>query len=643
MQRLIPYALVATVAWALPPERSSQATDDDASVTVSVLDRTINGDTRSWCSMRIIISGEDRELRQNDTVRLRLREDDVVGDDTLWETAFEVTRDEADAQRVDRRFDCSANFGDGDPGAALEIYAVANVNKDSCGAFCNEDDPTTDNIEVALVDDDGAEQDDDSASAVAVPLGVTADRIARDADWLAVNFLDRSQITLRAVHRPDAGRVDLVLYAPGGEQLQVGVDEADGSVIQTAALAAGEYRARVQPRDGRNFNFYDVELRVVTAGCEPGAIEVQPCGNCGNRRRECGADMDWRPFGECMGEGACAAGDERMEACGLCGREAQTCDDSCQWTRGECADQGDCGPGAEEAQECPEGGVRLRMCTEACAWGPYSACDDAACAGGDTQECYEGPEGTDGVGACVAGEQACMDGVWGPCEGETRPSAEVCDDGVDNDCDGELDGDDEACDDTPEVGDACDDDDDCGDDFECLMPPAAPGFLGGYCGLSGCDADCPGSAVCGTVFGERYCLQACDRHSECRADYRCADVSPGQMACIPACQRDIDCRDPELPVCDRREGLCVAADARIDMNANPPPRDMGPRRDMAGQGGAGGGGQGGAGGGQGGAGGGQGGAGGGASDGGVGAEGVEAEPVGCSEGLLCLPRRRRPP
>ena len=617
MHRL-PLILVATVAWALPPERSSEGTDDDASVTVSLLDRAIRGDVRSWCSMRVLIRGEARELRQDDTVRLRLREDDVVGDDTLWETNFEVTRDEAAAQRVDRRFDCSSNFGDGDAAGDLEIYAVANVNKQSCGAFCNEDDPTTDNIAVALVDDDDSEENDGSGAAAALPLGATRDRIARDGDWFAVNFLDRSQVTLRASHRPAGGRVDLALFDPMGGQLQVGMDEDDGSVVQTAALPPGEYRARVQPRDGNNFNFYDLELQVVVAGCEPGAIEVQPCGNCGNRRRECGDDSDWGVFGECVGVGECAPGDERAEVCGLCGREAQTCSDECRWIRGDCGGEGDCMPGAQDSAMCAEGGVRLRTCEETCAWGAFGDCDDRACADGDEQPCYDGPEDTEGVGACAGGMQVCDGGAWGPCEGEVRPSAEVCDDGVDNNCDGAQDMADEACDETPEVGDACDGgEDDCGDQLECLRPPDAPGFIGGYCGVAGCDADCPEGSVCGTVFGERYCLQPCDRHSECRADYRCADVSPGQMACIPACQRDVDCRDPAQPVCDRREGLCVADDAQIDLDRTPDPRDMGrdpppppppPRDGGGGAGGAGGDGDGGA----------------------VGAEGGTAEPVGCS-------------
>ncbi len=575
MHRLSLILVTTSIAWALPPERSQQDTDDDATVTLTTLDRAIRGDVRSFCSMRILIRGGIRELQQNDTVRLRVREDDVLGDDTLWETRFEVTRDEARAQRVDRRFDCASHFGDGDAAGGLEIYAVANVNKQSCGLVCNEDDPTTDNIAVALVDDDDSEENDESAASGDLPLGVTVNRIARDSDWYTVNFLDRSQLSVRAAHRPNGGRVDLVLFDPDGELLQAGEDEPISSAIQTQALPPGEYRVRVQPRDGDDFNFYDLGLSVVTAGCEPDAIEVQPCGNCGNRRRECDQDSDWLPFGDCVGVGECAPDDERAQACGLCGREQQTCSDECRWNRGECAGEGECVPGSQDSEMCDDdGGVRVRSCAETCMWGEYGNCDDRACAEGDDRSCYDGPEGTEGVGACVAGMQACTEGVWGDCEGEVRPSAEVCNDGVDNNCDGNQDDADPACNETREVGDACDGDDDCGDQLECLRPPAARGFLGGYCGVAGCDADCPDSSICGTVSGERYCLQPCERHSDCRADYRCAEVSPGQKACIPACQRDIDCRDEAQPICDRREGVCVAPEAQIDLDRTPDPRDM---------------------------------------------------------------------
>ncbi|MEZ4468777.1 MAG: MopE-related protein, partial [bacterium] len=61
--------------------------------------------------------------------------------------------------------------------------------------------------------------------------------------------------------------------------------------------------------------------------------------------------------------------------------------------------------------------------------------------------CYDGPDGTDGVGVCVAGTQACVDGALGECVGQVTPSDELCD-GLDNDCNG-------ASDDVAGAGEAC--------------------------------------------------------------------------------------------------------------------------------------------------------------------------------------------
>jgi len=60
---------------------------------------------------------------------------------------------------------------------------------------------------------------------------------------------------------------------------------------------------------------------------------------------------------------------------------------------------------------------------------------DLSCWGDMTLSCYNGPNKTQGVGACKAGYQACASGVWGACTGEVTPTKELCD-GKDNDCDG---------------------------------------------------------------------------------------------------------------------------------------------------------------------------------------------------------------
>lgn len=55
-----------------------------------------------------------------------------------------------------------------------------------------------------------------------------------------------------------------------------------------------------------------------------------------------------------------------------------------------------------------------------------------------SQRCYDGPEGSAGTGLCLAGVAMCQNGVFGACEGAITPADELCD-GSDNDCDGSVD------------------------------------------------------------------------------------------------------------------------------------------------------------------------------------------------------------
>lgn len=524
---VVAFSFLSLEAYARPAVQTASDTNDDATATLTVLDEAIVPDSKSFCSVDVVIEGTDVAFSSGDTYTIQILEDDTVGNDQLWSMNLTVTSSEVSANRVERTFDCSSDFGS-DVGGNLEIFARLDVEKDGCGTFCIQDTAKTPAAQVVEVADDNAEDDDDSSSANGATLGLTTDRIADDQDWLEFTLAAPSDVDIRVEHRPGVGRLEATLFDSTSSSVATSTDAADASVIDESSLPAGTYFVRIQPRSSSDPNFYDFSFGVTAqnTACTPGDTESRDCGNCGAETRTCDNTGSWGDFGDCMGEGPCA-------------------------------------PGASESQSCDTTGTETRTCAVTCTWEPFGDCmGGGGCADGDTNSCYGGPAGTDGVGACQSGMQTCSEGSFGACMGEVRPATEICDDGVDNDCDGDQDADDADCAAAgSSVGDACTDDDACGS-LTCLRPPAQARFFDGYCSETGCTvgSTCAGDGVCAAAGSEAWCLAICNANTDCQPGYRCVAVPGGDQVCFPGCSSDEHCLLDGLEVCDTAQGTCVASD-----------------------------------------------------------------------------------
>lgn len=193
----------------------------------------------------------------------------------------------------------------------------------------------------------------------------------------------------------------------------------------------------------------------------------------------------------------CFTGAPEIVGVGVCSAGIQTCDDTGKWSA-ECADEvlpsgercdgddNDCNGEADDGfdtQSCGmglcavtvptcENGVEVECIpldppdpTEDCD-GEDDDCDGTAdegcvCENGDTQACYTGPEGTQGVGLCSSGTQTCVNGQWGNCVGQVVPGTELCD-VIDQDCDNNV------------------------SEGSCSVPNANSTCMSGGCVISGC-------------------------------------------------------------------------------------------------------------------------------------------------------------
>ena len=487
LRSLTALVLLATPAAvsALPAALSSTGADDDANIALSVLDASIIGDSRSPCSLEFSDAGSDVVFTDGDTIHLAVWEDDVAGDELIWELTIPVTGDLLEGGAFAGDFDCTSDFGEDGFGGELEIYAQAVVTKAECGTWCLYDRPTTANLNVTEVIDDEAEDDDTPDDGLRLLPGLTDGRALTDQDFFALILTEAARVELSILAVDAHGPVAVTLETPEGERVVEPVRGEESILFTPGAMPVGTYYLRLQPAERPDFAFYDVSLTVDVGACGDGATESEECGSCGSRSRSC-VDGSWDSWSGCSDEGECAPGDSRLDDCGNCGVRSVSCSDSCAWVADECTGQGECATGDLETEECGDDGTRARECNDECAWDGFS-------------ECVERPD-------------------------------------PDPEC-------------TSELGGTCESDDDCCDGWSCLGQPEEPWFTDGYCSSLGCesDDDCDGG-ICASVFGAWTCLAGCADHDDCPQPSLCLEFDD-TTACAPPCESDDDCTDPDWPTC----------------------------------------------------------------------------------------------
>lgn len=127
-------------------------TDDDATITLEIEDIQIVGLNQQWGTARITVVDTAVALSLGDSIEISVFEDDLAGDDLVFNQTLFLTPSEVAAGLVDRLLPLIFTPpSDGPTDFGLEIFAEATVFKDLCGFLYVFDNPRTANLDVTLV------------------------------------------------------------------------------------------------------------------------------------------------------------------------------------------------------------------------------------------------------------------------------------------------------------------------------------------------------------------------------------------------------------------------------------------------------------------------------------------------------------